>query len=107
VIFEAPGKLIGAYEPTRFSNTYSATPDIGKLSYADEYLVLGVDTAAQTFRLYAPIRYDIIVEDFSGTSLAAGTVGPNQPVLSGNCPSNEIEATLGKWTHVPRWMHIE
>jgi hypothetical protein len=96
VVFETPGELIGAYEPTQFSNTYFATPNIGKLSYADEYLALGVDTAAQTFRLYAPICYDVTVEDFSGTSLAIGTVGPNQPVLFGTCPSNEIVVRSGE-----------
>ncbi len=74
-VFEVPGELKPAYVPAEFTHRFYITQGIGKVSYANDDVAVGVDGNA--FAMVATRGAAAVVTDDTGNVVAQGPIGPH------------------------------
>lgn len=90
-VFEYPGELKPAHQPTGFSHQFWIARGIGRAAIANETVAAGVDGTA--FKLTASRDGQAVVADASGAVVAAGPVGP-YTVLAGTFDGKRLMVKL-------------
>jgi hypothetical protein len=78
VVFEAPGELRPGWDPVEFTHHFWTAQGIGRCSIANEHVAVAVD--GERFSLVTSRPGLVEIDDDTQANVAAGTVGPHQPL---------------------------
>lgn len=90
-VFEYPGELLPAYQPSSFTHKFWIVQGIGKVSYANEHAAVSVD--GTKFKLLTSRAGNVVVTDDTGKQVATGSAGPHTP-LGGEFSGKTLTVSL-------------
>jgi hypothetical protein len=90
-VFEYPGELLPAYKPSTYTHRYWMAQGIGKVSYANAEVAVGVE--GTNFHMVASHEAQAEVTDDTGKVVAKGAIGPHQ-VLQGTFTGKQLAVKL-------------